>query len=239
MDRIRLGSLTKWHRIASGEAVHFPGKKTRTVIVEVNSPGVATYWVTLHDKDQRTLKAQEAEEAQRTREEVDYSDYLVGTVRGRGSIEFSVTGSFDLYPDGCDEAYIYSHDNLKMVNHVVAPLVYTRIANRRMRNPEQERIEWELKQNQRRFLEELSLEQERRLADMERRYYDQSKDESRKGVSQYGGPPRAVLGTPGEVSEVGGRTIDQGEGGARSGLPDDGQAVGEAALGKPAKKKAD
>lgn len=141
---IRLYNVDKWTRLAAGEMVRFPGKRQRPVTVEVNAPGEAR---------------------------LDIVDAVTGETRflaivyGRQTLEFTA-GAFSIASD-LDDTFIYTAEG-EEVHHVnPAPESYTRIMEKRARNPELERIAHQITGNITRRLE---AQLDERTAVMERRY---------------------------------------------------------------------
>lgn len=187
----RIYNLSKWCRVPEGTAMPFPsGRKQRNVVIEVNCPELVNFWVLqkvedVRDNPELKLDA-EAGRASRTRlpgvgdenERLMMSDdvpwagnedipetrgkFLCSCRAGRDTIDFAVDGPFWLVPDG-GEAYVYSQDSLQHEVRILAPEVFTRIANRRTRNPEMEMMMWAQRQNLEARFAALAADTERRI----------------------------------------------------------------------------
>lgn len=233
--RSRLHNLSKWQYLPEGDALHYANDRRRTVILEVNSPGEVCYYV-LQPSDQVSENpewkddeaAGRARADRRTRPVVDADGespggvlQFVGVCKGRGTIEFAVDGAFDLVAEG-GGAYVYSNDGLQVETRVIAPVIFTRIANRRQRNPHLEMIEFQMRLNQERFLQELEAEQSRRLEALERRverYAPQRNQDAAAAIARVKARAegQGLPGRPDEGSQEG--AADAGEGGPGGPVP--------------------
>lgn len=173
----RMHNLSKWRFVKEGEGVIFRNTRRRLVTLEVNCPDRVAFYIS-QDLEQLERNPEVLEDLQLGRsrdglplEEVDGGRGVVfiGTALGRDRFEFNVDGAFELVVHG-GNAYVYSADSQDVAAHIVAPIVFTRIANRRQRNPHLEMIEYQMRLNQARFQQELRDEADRRLGDLERRY---------------------------------------------------------------------
>lgn len=170
-------NLSKWRFLREGEGINFDNPRRRLVSLEVNCPDrVAFYVVQDLEQIERNPELLEDVELGRGRqgdpvEEVKGGRGVVfiGTALGRDRFEFNVDGAFELVVHG-GNAYVYSADSQEIAAHIVAPIVFTRIANRRQRNPHLEMIEYQMRLNQARFQQELREEADRRMRDLEGRY---------------------------------------------------------------------
>lgn len=81
---------------------------------------------------------------------------------GRDTIDFAVDGPFSLVVVG-GPVFIYSQDSQQIEMHVLEPEVFTRIANRRQRNPQFEMMMYQQRMNMERRFQELADETERRI----------------------------------------------------------------------------
>lgn len=148
----KIFNLDKWIRIEEGSALHFTRNKPRNVAIDVNCPGDACFYVLIEDGDNGENK-----------------QYFLGLARGRDRFEFAVPGTFRLYVEEGD-AFITSSDG-EFVHAVVEdPKIFTKVANRRARNPHLEMMDFVMKQNQRAFMEQMNAEMDRREAAIGERY---------------------------------------------------------------------
>ena len=113
----RLFNLDKWTALAEGSSLAFVNPRPRTVRLEVNAPVKSALYVADADGEVRFL----------------------ALVEGRDTIEFNSTGSFNLTVEGAD-VHVYTADGDDISAVVLAPRIFTKIAERRRRNPELERI---------------------------------------------------------------------------------------------------
>lgn len=142
----RIHSLSKWQAIGDGKAVDFTLDKARTVVLEVNSP----------------------EETQLFVQEKDEQPVFLAVVKGRDRVEFGVSKAFKLIADG-GPVWIYTFDGQETAFVIESPYIFTRIADRKQRNPHQELVEYQMRENIRRMGEQLAAEHERRLREVEQK----------------------------------------------------------------------
>lgn len=182
----RIFNLSKWCYLPEGSTMPFPNRRRRNVVLEVNSEGTASLYVVQEkeavDGNPEKLNDEEAGRPRRTilpkaamwgDEETPRASaghvatFLCSVGRGRDTIDFAVDGAFDLLAVGGD-VHIYSQDSLQHEVHVLDPLVFTRIANRRQRNPQLEMMMWQQRQNMERRLNALAEDAERRIVAAEK-----------------------------------------------------------------------
>lgn len=153
----RMFNLRKWTEVREGSALSFHSERARIVKFELNSPGE----VLLHIRYPNAIMR--SDDAGHSFELVPAgATFFLGLVKGREALETFVEGQFDLLVEG-GTVYVFTADGDDVHAVVVEPVIFTRIAERRARNPELEAIE-----------RRMYLNQERRLAaqmeDMDRRY---------------------------------------------------------------------
>lgn len=172
----RLFNINKWVVLSEGKAIQFKDERPRVVRVEVNAPEAAILYIVQGSKSRK-------EDCR-----------FLARVLGRDTLEFHVSGSFSLHVEGAPLSY-YSvdGDNIAFVDE--APEIYTRIHERRARNPELEYMQWKMQENM-----------ERRLAaqaDEIRRLVERG-EASRRGPAQPApqgdGPGTGTRGSTAEVS---------------------------------------
>lgn len=173
----RVHNVSKWRLIPEGTGVAYSIGKPRTVILEVNAPQETQLWIVqereaILDNPERVsdeeagratppgYDAYEATDAARFNAGGPVT--FLGLVRGRDRLEFGVDGAFQLVAIG-GPVYAFTHDGEDIATRILAPEIYTRIANRRQRNPHLEMIEYQMRVNQQRFQDELRAESERRI----------------------------------------------------------------------------
>lgn len=158
----RMFNLRKWSTLSEGTALSWAGSRPRVVKFEVNSPGDVTLHLRYPEGVYKRTPGVDGEAG--TVEEIlaPGTTFFLALVRGRETIETFVDGPFEVLAEG-GGCYVYTADGDDISSVVLDPVIFTRIAERRARNPEIEAIE-----------RRMFLNQERRLAqqmeDMERRY---------------------------------------------------------------------
>lgn len=242
----RMHNLSKWQFCPEGQALTFPGKPERLVVLEVNCPDEVCFYVSQRSDDVENAPSRlneveagrpvpewgrpapaddhSAFETADRREGVHVS--FLGICKGRGSFEFMADGEFDLITEG-GSAYVFSNDGQAIATHVIAPLIFTRIANRRQRNPHLEMMQYQMRLNQQRMQEELLGEMQRREQALEKRLetYAAQRDEH--------APPELVGKARRDRSADGGVEPDAGT----SEPPSDESGGGEEVSGKRKKAK--
>lgn len=141
---IKLNDLKKWQYLGEGEVAHFAKDDPRTVRVDFNAPGGAILSIREKDAEQGFDVA----------------------LKGRDVLEFSVDGAFDVSVD--DGVWFYTADSTDWTVEKVKHESFTRIVERRTRNPEMEHMIYMASLNMERRLaqqaDELQRQFERRLA---------------------------------------------------------------------------
>ena len=161
---IRLFNLSKWWLLEGGSAYRFDNAKVRTVTLEVNSSERCELYIRQQGDDPELRDDIEAgrvayaakQEAGRPR------DQLLAVVDGRETIEFGVDGPFEIQPTV--DCWVFSMDGQPSFSVIEEPVIFTRVANRRERNRHLEIVEFKMRENQRRFMEAVGQEIERRTA---------------------------------------------------------------------------
>lgn len=126
----RIFNYEKWQELSPDKALQFSNARPRKVVVEVNAPDPAI----LHLID------------------ADGVSYVLAGVHGRDTIEFWSRGAFSLITDD-GSIWVYTADGDDHSSVVDAPVKFTKIAERRRRSPELERIAFEMQANMNRRLE--------------------------------------------------------------------------------------
>lgn len=175
----RVHNLAKWTWVPEGQTLYFNNPKRRTVRLDVNCPGDVCFYVLQSAEDIAENPEREVDEAAGRKPfregnfalpnpERDREVTFLALVRGRDLLEFAVDGAFGLTPEG-GGASIYTADSQDIATYVTAPVILTKIANRRQRNPHLEMIEYQMRLNQQRFLAQLEAESARRIEAVEKR----------------------------------------------------------------------
>ena len=211
----RLGNLDKWIPIEGDRqrGLFFPGDARKVTLDVVTGEPVRLYV-------EYEVPPDEAGQGGGTREQ------LLTVVNGRDSVEFTVGGDFTLFASGGD-ALVYTIDGQEVHNVDIAPVIFTRIASRKVRNPNLEMMEYQMKLNLQRRMEQLELEAAARLKDTVNRYAAQRSPRT---------PPAAVGQQPAS-EDAGGEGTEPRAADAGSGTPAKGGKGG--AKPKPAAAAAD
>lgn len=228
----RIFNLAKWEWLKEGNAIEFHNTRRRTVVLDVNAPEAVRLYVSQsqHDIETNPEKVSDDEAGRRgPSSDGDRTVTFIGRVLGRDRLEFAVDGAFQLFAEG-GEFYWYTIDSQDVSTKVVAPVIFTKIANRRERNPHLEMIEFQMRQNQRRFEAQMGAEMERRLAAIGEQYAQRR--DTRTFVEAAEDRERRLAGDAGSAPEG---APDAGASGEDPGGPEDGS--GEAPK-RGGKKKA-
>lgn len=137
----RMFNLSKWMQLEEGTGMAFPGLRPREVRLEVNAPDE----VRLFALEENALNGEPR---------------FLALVKGRDTIGFYTAGRFSLVVEGGScSIYTADGDDISFVN--LEPVVFTRIAARRKRNPELEYIAALMQRNLEKRLEAQSHELQR------------------------------------------------------------------------------
>lgn len=167
----KMYNLSKWSKLEEGEIMTFSDTRQRTVRLEVNSGSEVQLFLGYEGQDME----------------------FFALVKGRDVIEFSAEDAFSITADGGPVA-IYTADGDDWSVAAVDPLSFTRIVERRIRNPDMDRMMFEMQINmEKRFAQqnadfELRLNHERRLA---RRDAERAKAEAANTGADAGTPADA------------------------------------------------
>lgn len=178
---VKLHSLSRWLPLNQGEAIVFnksSGTGERRVRLHLNMARQTTFFV----------------------EDGDGARLLTTTGPGLETIEFSAAGKVAVFAeDGAAEVHYQTSEYEPTHVRVVDPVIFTKIANRRHRNPELEEMMFRMNQNIERRLYQQSLELE---AAFERRRKEEEN-----------GRPAEVIETnaPGAVANAGGSEVQPQE----------------------------
>lgn len=126
----RIFNLDKWTVIPDGKALDFNTDRPRVVRLDVNCAGTANLYVVQKDEGEAAFLAR---------------------IVGRDVIEFHSAGGFSIVCDG-DPVSVYSVDGETWTFHDPAPVIFTRIHERRARNPDLELVMARMAQNMERRL---------------------------------------------------------------------------------------
>lgn len=141
---IKLNALDRWHPLPAGNAVKFQkiSDNGRTVRLIVNCAAQTTF----HVEDEMGPRL------------------LVTVPAGLETIEFSAAGEFAVFADeAAGEVHYQTAEGEPTFATIVDPVIFTRIATRRARNPEMEELMHRMQANMERRLAQQSTEFEAAL----------------------------------------------------------------------------
>lgn len=142
---IKLNALDRWKALAPGDAIDFENTSDagRRVRLHVNVAAPTTFYV----------------------ENDDGPRLLASVPAGLETIEFSAAGKFAVFAqEGAGEVHYQTAEGEPTFARVVDPVIFTRIANRRHRNPELEEMMFRMQANQERRFAQLAGEMEAAFA---------------------------------------------------------------------------
>lgn len=134
MQTIKLNSIKRWKPAHEKELV-FEGRGARRIRLHINSPGVTLAWLVLPDGELQFL----------------------ARVEGFQTVEFYAEGRVSVSLDGADVWWTCAETEPTHVE-IIDPQIFTRIANRRHRNPELEEVMYRMQLNMERRLAQQSGE---------------------------------------------------------------------------------
>lgn len=203
---VKLNSLSRWSVLAPDTAVVFAGSDIaeRRVRIDFNLEAVTSFFIDLGGKE----------------------EFLCTLAEGQETVEFNAAGTFRIYAEkGSGIVRYISADLEPTFSEVVDPVIFTKIANRRHRNPELEEMMFRMNQNLERRLAQQADEFETALA---RRRLEEENGRSAETV---------VSNAPGTVAGAGGAEVPaQGAAGEEPGeiapAPNGGEQQGGASGGQ-------
>lgn len=125
----RLFALSQWAFLAAGAGNHYPGQLARTVRLEVNAPVETGLYIVPYDEQTGEQK----------------EPVFLALVKGRDLVEFSADYAFDLVPQ--DDLYILTVDGQLTHVEVEDAVSFTKIVERKRRDPVLEQMMWEANRN--------------------------------------------------------------------------------------------
>lgn len=181
---IKLNSLSRW-RPAGPDALVFEGVGARRVRLHVNSPGVTLAWLLDGDGGVRQFLAR---------------------VDGYEVIEFYAEGTVRVGLEGADAWWMCAEVEPTHVE-IIDPVIFTKIANRRHRNPELEEMMFRMQMNMERRLAqqagEIEAAFERRRKEIDERPAETVKTDAPGAAANAGGgtvpAPEPGPSKPGEA----------------------------------------
>lgn len=229
---IRLFNLSKWWLLEGGAAYRFDNPKQRVVTLEVNASERCEIYVRQEGADPEAEEDIEAGRAARVELKASGLDQpqLLGVFEGRETFEFAVEGPFEVQTTV--DTWLYSIDGQPSHSVIEDPVIFTRVANRRERNRHLEIIEFKMRENQRRFMEAVGSELERRTEALKQGFESYAAERRQKPTTAITGKEVPAQAPSGQSDA--GRTPDGGV----SQPPAEGSSS-EAAGGGKGKRKAD
>lgn len=195
---VKLNSLSRWLSLDNTKAILFSGTSDneRLIRIQFNLEAVTTFYV---GKDQ-----------------ID-ADLLCTIGPGQETVEFYAQGDFYVFAEKDAGMVKYQSADLEPTySEVVDPVIFTKIANRRHRNPEMEEMMYRMQLNVERRLAQQAGELE---AAFERRRKEEENGRSAETV---------ISNAPGASSGSGGSEVPaQGAGAEETGEAGTGGAGGE------------
>lgn len=175
MQTIKLNSVDRW-RPALEKVLTFEGIGARRIRLHVNSPDIARAWLVLPDGELQFL----------------------ARVEGYQVVEFHAEGVIKINLDGSEVWWMCSEAEPTHVE-VIDPVVFTKIANRRHRNPELEEVMYRMQ-----------LNMERRLAQQAGEI--EAAFERRRREDENGRPAETIVtNAPGAAANAGGGEVQPQE----------------------------
>ena len=126
---VKLNSLSRWAALDPKQSIVFDGSDIaeRRVRIDFNLEAATSFFIV--DRD-------------------GVEDFLCALPAGQETIEFSAAGKFSVYAEaGSGAVHYISADLEPTFSEVVDPVIFTKIANRRHRNPEVEEMMYRMQVN--------------------------------------------------------------------------------------------
>lgn len=138
---VRIHNVSKWAILRPGDMLELKGAEARKVRVELNSPAPTRLDLVIDDK----------------------ATFLT-VFEGHQVVEFTAPPESYLVATSEDEVWFFTNDGDEVATARPEAVSFTKIANRRARNPELERMMFKMEQNMNRRLDALAAEQAAALA---------------------------------------------------------------------------
>ena len=166
----RLHNLSKWRELKAGDGIEFVGERDRRVRIEFNTE-TATRLHLVHGDDDDTQVT------------------FVTVVEGFDVVEFTAPGNCVLAATSDGEVWYFTNEGDVEATDRQA-VSFTKVMNRRARNPELERMMWKMEQNIAARMSVMEAELEARYAATGQRYDPDTgevEDDDEIGVGDTGG----------------------------------------------------
>lgn len=121
---VRIHNVAKWAVLQPGQMLELSGQHQRKVRIEFNCP--APTRLDLVEGDKGTFLA---------------------VVQGHEVVEFTASGEVHIVPTSEDEVWWFTNDGDQTASATPEAVSFTKIASRRSRNPELERMMFKMEQN--------------------------------------------------------------------------------------------
>lgn len=159
----RMFNLRKWSELRDGGALSYKSVRARIVKFDINCATEVSLHLRYPEGAYATRAASDIAESAAVDEIIaPGTTFFLALVKGRETIETFVDGQVELLAVG-GNCYVYTADGDDVSSVVLEPVIFTRIAERKARNPELEAIERRMYLNQEKRLQQ-------QMADMDRRY---------------------------------------------------------------------
>lgn len=227
----RIANLSKWQELTGDGAFHYSNDKARKVVLELNAEHESRLYISREVAAlMRDPERQADQDAGRRPRAMHDEQFLCFVPPGRSDIQFYVEGAFALNIDG-GPVWIYTADGEEGFTRVENPVIFTRVANRRQRNPHIEMMEYQAKLNIDRRMAEMNVESERRIKALEDKLEQYAPQRNiRTPAERVGkaGPSTGAAEQPASGGPVGQGSEDEDEGTKGSGVPGGKPAAGSA-----------
>lgn len=149
---IKIRHIDKWNRLEAGDHIKLPGRKVRTIKLEVNCPRETRFDVLEYD---------------------EYGDMVYGTfvanIKGREVLEFTVAGDITVLPtidDVAAEVWWHSPDGDNIAQVIDGEETFTELVTRTARDPVMERYMYMQQLNFERRLDAMQRDTAAQIASM-------------------------------------------------------------------------
>jgi hypothetical protein len=183
---VKLNAIDRWQVLAPGAAIELEHTSDmgRRVRLHVNCAAPTTFYL----------------------ENADGPRLLAAVPAGLETIEFSAAGKFAVFPqEGAGEVHYQTAEGEPTFASVVDPVIFTKLAQRRHRNPELEEMMFRMQQNmERRFAAQANEIAAALAAQMEARANDEATSSGSAAPSGGVAAPSQEPGEPEPGADAGG-----------------------------------
>ncbi|MER9265422.1 hypothetical protein NKI63_12705 [Mesorhizobium sp. M0410] len=165
---LRMGDLSRWSAVKSGDYIKLDGRKVRTVRLDLRASDYCLWFVERADEDG-----------------VVNEEFLCLTPAGNSTIELLVADEMRLVPNFAKDGHLlFSSPEFDFIHVDGDPESFTKIAHRRARNPEVEYMHFMMNQNMEARMAVMEQEMERRMAGITKGLHDGTNLNSEDGLHQ-------------------------------------------------------